>query len=70
MPLKRVVGKGAVEPMAELLRAEFSVPIVVKGHHVAHGVRGLLFARASARVKLSHLRLGDLSGSIFGAIHL
>ena len=57
--LEGVEGEGAVEPVAELLRAQPSVPVVVKGPHVAQGLVGLPLARALSQVKLPDLGRGD-----------
>ena len=59
VPLEGVEGEGAVEPVAELLRAQPSVPVVVKGPHVAEGLVGLPLARALSQVKLPDLGRGD-----------
>ena len=57
--LEGVEGEGAVEPVAELLRAQPSVPVVVKGPHVAQGLVRLPLARALSQVKLPDLGRGD-----------
>ena len=57
--LEGVEGEGAVEPVAELLRAQPSVPVVVKGPHVAQRLVGLPLARALSQVKLPDLGRGD-----------
>ena len=59
VPLEGVEGEGAVEPVAELLHAQPSVPVVVKGPHVAEGLVGLPLARALSQVKLPDLGRRD-----------
>ena len=62
--LEGVVGEGAVEPVAELLCAQSSVAVVVKGPHVAEGLVGLPLARALGQVKLPDLGRGDTPVSV------